>query len=150
MYVSFTKRTQKCLRYSKQSLRTTKVFIYPCSFREIMVWYKQRFNLIHNFPMHDECQTQSAKVLEIGTAMHEKWLSRQFQLYPHNLWVRLPGTWTALLLKTKNEHFEGWLDEATFSRSDCDQTSGHTKYHKLPNESYGYYLSNDAPWVSVG
>ena len=31
------------------------------------------------------------------------------------------------------------------SKSYCDQTSSHTKYHKVPNESYGYYLSNDTP-----
>ena len=31
-----------------------------------------------------------------------------------------------------------------FSRAICDQTSGHTKYQKVPNERYGQDLSTDA------
>ena len=37
-----------------------------------------------------------------------------------------------------------------FSRAICDQTSGHTKYHKVPNERYGQDLSTDAPYTHVG
>ena len=34
-----------------------------------------------------------------------------------------------------------------FSQAICDQTSGHTKYHKVPNERYGQDLSTDTPYT---
>ena len=37
-----------------------------------------------------------------------------------------------------------------FSQAISDQTSGHTKYHKVPNERYGQDLSTDTPYTHVG
>ena len=32
-----------------------------------------------------------------------------------------------------------------FSQAICDQASGHTEYHKVPNERYGQDLCTDTP-----
>ena len=37
-----------------------------------------------------------------------------------------------------------------FSQAICDQTSGHTKYHKVPKERYGQDLSTDTLKTHVG
>ena len=50
-----------------------------------------------------------------------------------------------LLLKDRNEDFEGGQVESTFSRGRCDITSGTISKILVLNERYGYYLSIDTP-----
>ena len=50
----------------------------------------------------------------------------------------------------RDEHFLGWQDEATFERRNCDQTSSHTKYHKVVSNWAEPDLSSSAElWAEL-
>ena len=62
-------------------------------------------------------------------------------------WVQMKNSACVGCVHLLNFHLEAPFSRYISFLNDC---SGHTKYHKVLNESYGFYLSNYIPRVSVG